>query len=148
MKNYFILFLIFISFSSYSQNKFKKSFFKNNYYKNLDFFWNENDKDDSHFYNIGKIQSVYKNKSYKDDGDMTGIAPAFVDILCTSGLNKGKILTITINLNNNVSCKACVIFNKSLNINSKLKFLIGPQNYKFLLIQQVKINLLLTFFFI
>ena len=59
---------------------------------------------------------------------MTGIAPAFVDILWTSGLNKGNILTISINLNDNASSKAFVIFNKSLNINSKLKFSIERYN--------------------
>jgi hypothetical protein len=137
MKNYFILFLIFISFSSYSQNKFKKSFFKNNYYKNLDFFWNENDKDDSHFYNIGKVKSIYKNKYYKDDRDMTSISPAFVDILCTAGLNKGKILTVTIVPETNISCKECTSFNKSIIIGTKLKFLLESYNHDVLYFSNV-----------
>lgn len=138
MKNVILILFILISFNSISQTVYNKSFFENQYYKKINFWWGEYDQDSNKYTDVGIVQSVYINKYYKNDYDMSSIAPAFVKILCTTGLNKGKILTITINPNNNSNCEACVKFNNSLSINSKIKFQIERHNNEIFFFSKVE----------
>jgi hypothetical protein len=123
-----LLFFSLSSISCFSQIKFDKRFFQNKYYSNIDFYWNENDADDSKYYNIGTVKRVYPNKYFNNDRDMTSEAPAFVEILCTSGLNKGRKLNITMVLKSKLKSSEIAIFNNQIKPGAKIKFLIERYN--------------------